>query len=115
MRRASRHNVAGPHSLRYEFAVAITRDEVRRVAALARLRLEPAEEERLTTDLGHILDAFARLQALDTRGVEPARALAAPATPLRDDDVTNPPAGDDLLANAPAPEGRYFRVPKIIE
>ena len=35
--------------------MAITRDEVRRVAALARLRLEPGEEERLTADLDHIL------------------------------------------------------------
>jgi aspartyl-tRNA(Asn)/glutamyl-tRNA(Gln) amidotransferase subunit C len=95
--------------------VAITRDEIRRVAALARLRLTAAEEERLTADLGHILDAFAKLQALDTSGVAPARALAEPATPLRDDAVTNPEASDDLLANAPAPEGRYFRVPKIIE
>jgi len=95
--------------------VAITRDEVRRVAALARLRLEPAEEERLTADLGHILDAFAKLQALDTTGIPPARALAEPATPLRDDAVTNPDAGDELLANAPAAEGRFFRVPKILE
>ena len=95
--------------------MAITRDEVRRVAALARLRLSPAEEERLTSDLDHILDSFARLQALDTTGVTPARALSEPTTPLRDDAVTNPPASDDLLANAPAPEGRYFRVPKIIE
>ena len=95
--------------------MAITRDEVRRVAALARLRLSPAEEERLTTDLDHILDSFARLRTLDTTGVSPARALAEPTTPLRDDVATNPEAADDLLANAPAPEGRYFRVPKILE
>jgi aspartyl-tRNA(Asn)/glutamyl-tRNA(Gln) amidotransferase subunit C len=95
--------------------VAITRDEVRRVAALARLRLEPAEEERLTADLDHILEAFARLRTVDTTGVPPARALAEPATPLRDDAVTNGEASDALLANAPASEGRYFRVPKIIE
>ena len=88
---------------------------MRRVAALARLRLEPAEEERLTADLGHILDAFAKLQVLDTTGVPPARAIAEPATPLRDDVVTNPDAGDELLANAPAAQGRWFRVPKILE
>ncbi len=51
--------------------MAITRDEVRRVAALARLRLEPAEEERLTADLDHILEAFARLSTLDTSAVPP--------------------------------------------
>ena len=111
----SRLNVAGLGTVRYDSAVAITREEVRRVAALARLRLEPAEEARLTADLDHILDAFQKLRALDTTGVPPARALAEPATPLRDDAVTNPDADEDLLANAPAPEGRYFRVPKIIE
>jgi aspartyl-tRNA(Asn)/glutamyl-tRNA(Gln) amidotransferase subunit C len=101
--------------VRYDSAVAITRDDVRRVAALARLRLDPAEEQRLAVDLDHILAAFERLQALDTTGVEPFRLLAEATTPLRDDAVTNPPATDDLLANAPAPDGRYFRVPKIIE
>jgi len=95
--------------------VAITREEIRRVAALARLRLQPAEEERLTADLDHILEAFAKLRLLDTTGVPPARALAEPATPLRDDAVTNPPGVDGLLDNAPAREGRHFRVPKIIE
>jgi aspartyl-tRNA(Asn)/glutamyl-tRNA(Gln) amidotransferase subunit C len=114
-RRASRLNVAGVRTLRYDSVVAITRDDVRRVAALARLRLKPDEEERLAADLDKILDAFAKLQALDTTGVPPARALAEATTPLRDDAVTNPPATDDLLMNAPAPEGRYFRVPKIIE
>jgi aspartyl-tRNA(Asn)/glutamyl-tRNA(Gln) amidotransferase subunit C len=94
--------------------VAITRDEVRRVAALARLRLEPDEEARLTADLGHILDAFAKLQALDTTGVVPS-GLAEATTPLRDDAVVNPEATEELLANTPAPEGRYFRVPKILE
>jgi len=35
--------------------------------------------------------------------------------PLRADEVTNPPAGDEALVNAPARDGRRFRVPKIIE
>ena len=95
--------------------MAITRDQVRQVAALARLRLSPDEEARLTTDLGHILDAFEKLQRLDTTGVPPARALADATTPLRDDTVANPPAPDELLDNAPARDGRYFRVPRIIE
>jgi aspartyl-tRNA(Asn)/glutamyl-tRNA(Gln) amidotransferase subunit C len=95
--------------------VAITRDEVRRVAALARLRLEPAEEERLTADLDHILDAFARLRALDTSAVPPTAQVEEDRAAFRDDAITNPPANDALLANAPARDGRFFRVPKIIE
>jgi aspartyl-tRNA(Asn)/glutamyl-tRNA(Gln) amidotransferase subunit C len=95
--------------------VAITPEEVRRVAVLARLRLEPAEEERLAADLDHILGAFARLRAVDTTGVEPTAHVEGAGTPLRDDVAANAAAGDEALANAPARDGRFFRVPKIIE
>lgn len=95
--------------------MALTRDEVRQVAALARLRLEPDEETRLTADLGHILDAFTRLAALDTTGVEPTAHVDPEAAPLREDAVTNPEAPDALFAGAPARSGRLFRVPRIIE
>jgi len=95
--------------------VAITREDVRRVAALARLCLEPADEERLTADLDHILEAFARLRALDTTDVAPTAHVEDFGALLRDDEATNPPAGEEALANAPARSGRHFRVPKIIE
>lgn len=85
------------------------------MAALAKLRLEPDEETRLTADLDHILAAFARLQALDTSAVPPTAHVEETGAPLREDIVLNPPAGDALLANAPARDGRLFRVPKIIE
>jgi aspartyl-tRNA(Asn)/glutamyl-tRNA(Gln) amidotransferase subunit C len=95
--------------------MAITRDEVRRVAALARLRLDAALEERLTTDLDHILESFARLRALDTSAVEPMAHVDEFGAVLREDVVTNPVAGEEPLTNAPARDGRLFRVPKIIE
>ena len=95
--------------------MAITRDHVRQVAALARLHLEPDEEERLTADLDHILEAFVRLQALDTSGIPPTVHVEDFGAVLRDDEVTNPAGDDALLANAPARDGRLFRVPRIIE
>ena len=95
--------------------MAITREEVQKVAALARLQLEPDEEARLTADLDHILDAFARLRTVDTSGVEPTAHVEDFGALLRKDEVANPPAGEELLAGAPAREGRLFRVPKIIE
>jgi aspartyl-tRNA(Asn)/glutamyl-tRNA(Gln) amidotransferase subunit C len=95
--------------------VPITRDDVARVAKLARLRLEPAEEERLVADLDHILDSFEKLRALDTTNVEPTAHVEDFGALMRDDDVTNPPAGEELIANAPARDGRHIRVPKIIE
>ena len=95
--------------------MAITREEVRRVAALARLQLKPDEEARLTADLGHILEAFARLVTVDTSGVDPMAHVDPTGAGLRADEVTNPRAGDEALTNAPARDGRFFRVPKIIE
>ena len=95
--------------------MAITRDEVRRVAALARLRLTGEDEEGLTTDLAHILDAFARLSSVDTSSVPPTAHVEEDRAAFRDDVVANPPATEELLANAPARDGRFFRVPKIIE
>jgi len=93
----------------------LTREQVQRVAALARLHLTDDEAERLTVDLGRLLEHFAHVEALDTTDVEPTAHVDDFGARLRDDVVTNPPAGDELLANAPAREGRLFRVPRIIE
>jgi aspartyl-tRNA(Asn)/glutamyl-tRNA(Gln) amidotransferase subunit C len=95
--------------------VAITRDDVRRTAHLARLQLTAEEEERFTADLNHILDAFTTLQALPTAGVDIMRPLDDRIAPWRDDAVTNPPGDEALLAGAPERHGRLFHVPKIIE
>jgi aspartyl-tRNA(Asn)/glutamyl-tRNA(Gln) amidotransferase subunit C len=95
--------------------VPITREEVRRVAELARLRLAPEEETRLTADLDHILEAFARLATVDTTAVEPTAHVEDFGPFLREDVVSNGPAGEELLANAPVRHGRLVRVPKIID
>lgn len=95
--------------------MAITRDDVRRVAQLARLALTDEETERFTADLAHILDAFTALEALDTSGVGVMRPLDATAGVPRPDDVTNAPGDEALLAGAPDRHGRLFHVPKIIE
>jgi aspartyl-tRNA(Asn)/glutamyl-tRNA(Gln) amidotransferase subunit C len=93
----------------------ITVEDVRHVAALARLELSAAEEEALVAELGAILAYVDALTELDTEGVPPtAHALdAGPA--FRDDEVRNGPEVDALLANAPDRWEGFFRVPKIIE
>lgn len=95
--------------------MAITRDEVLRVAHLARLRLDDSEASRLTADLDRILDSFAQLQGLDTTGVEPTASIEEFDAHLRDDTTVSAPADEALLAGAPDRDGRLFRVPKIIE
>ena len=85
------------------------------MAALARLHLAAEEVARLAADLDHILAAFARLCALDTTGIEPTAHVEDFGAYLRDDEVGNAAAGEEALANAPARDGRFFHVPKIIE
>lgn len=93
----------------------ITRDEVRRVAVLARLQFPPEEEEILTGQLDKILQYMEKLNQLDTTNVEPLAHAVDIANALREDRVANQPSPDAMLANAPAREKDFFKVPKIIE
>jgi aspartyl-tRNA(Asn)/glutamyl-tRNA(Gln) amidotransferase subunit C len=93
----------------------ITREEIRHVAALARLELSEAEGTELAADLDAILTYVDKLNELDTSVVEATAHVVALDTPFRDDEVINAPETDALLANAPARDGAFFKVPKIIE
>jgi aspartyl-tRNA(Asn)/glutamyl-tRNA(Gln) amidotransferase subunit C len=95
--------------------MSITREEVRRIALLARLRLSDAEEERLTDELGHILEHMTALGRLDTSGVAPMAHALDLVNALREDRVTNHGNAEVLLANAPAADASFFVVHKIIE
>ena len=93
----------------------ITRDEVERVAALARLLLSDEEAERMAAELDTILGYVETLERLDTAGVEPTSHVIPLATPLRQDRAEAPLDPELALANAPAREGSAFVVPKVIE
>jgi aspartyl-tRNA(Asn)/glutamyl-tRNA(Gln) amidotransferase subunit C len=97
--------------------VALSLDEVRRIASLARLRLSPDEERTFAVQLSAILDHVAQLSELDVGGVEPmTHALAAgEAVALRPDERGECLPPGEALANAPAREGTWFKVPRIIE
>ncbi len=97
--------------------MALTPDDVRKIARLARLRLTPEEELAFGGQLSAILDHVAQLGELDVTGVEPmTHALAAgDAAPLRADEVVPGLSPAEALANAPAREGTCFKVPRIIE
>jgi aspartyl-tRNA(Asn)/glutamyl-tRNA(Gln) amidotransferase subunit C len=97
--------------------VALSLEEVRRIAALARLRLTPEDERTFAGQLSAILDYVRQLEELDVSQVEPmTHALAAgePA-PLRDDEVRPSLPQERALQNAPEREGTCFKVPRIIE
>jgi len=95
--------------------MALSREVVHRIALLARLDLTADEEATITTQLDHILGHFQELSRLDVTNVEPTAHMADVVSAYRDDAVTNPPAEEALRANAPARDGDFFKVPKIIE
>ncbi|NLG68101.1 MAG: Asp-tRNA(Asn)/Glu-tRNA(Gln) amidotransferase subunit GatC [Firmicutes bacterium] len=94
---------------------AITPDEVRHVARLARLELSEEEVARFTRQLGEILQAAKRLQELDTEGVDPTFYPLPLRNVFRPDEVRPSLPRERVLQNAPEVESDMFRVPRIIE
>ena len=97
---------------------------VRRIASLARIRMEAHEVARMQAELNGILGWIEQLQAVPTEGVEPmaggnpspmAGAAGAVALRLREDAVTDGGGAEAVLANAPDREQDYFGVPKVVE
>jgi aspartyl-tRNA(Asn)/glutamyl-tRNA(Gln) amidotransferase subunit C len=97
--------------------MALSLDEVRKIAALARLKLTPDDERVFAGQLSAILSYVEQLRELDVSNVEPmTHALAAgEAPPWRADEVQPSLPPEKALANAPAREGTCFKVPRIIE
>ena len=90
----------------------IDREEVLRIAALARLELSPDELARMTNDLSNILDYVNQLARVQDRARAPE---AAPGTPEREDRVISYRHAAELLEAAPAREGPLVQVPRVVE
>jgi aspartyl-tRNA(Asn)/glutamyl-tRNA(Gln) amidotransferase subunit C len=94
--------------------MALTPEEVRHVAHLARLSLKPEEVERFTRQLNDILAYMEKLQELDTTGVTPMAHVVPLASVFREDRVTESLPRELSLKNAPSREDGAFLVPRII-
>jgi len=95
--------------------MALTSAEVLHIARLARIALSPADVERFTAQLSGILDHFAALAAVDTKGVEPTAHPLPLSNVMRDDLVASSLPQAEVLANAPRTEDGYFRVRAVLE
>jgi aspartyl-tRNA(Asn)/glutamyl-tRNA(Gln) amidotransferase subunit C len=93
----------------------ITRAEVERVAALARLSVSDEEADRLAVELDELLEYVETLRQVDTRGVEPTSHVIPLATPMREDRAVPGIDPELALANAPERQGTAFVVPKVID
>ncbi|MBT9476341.1 Asp-tRNA(Asn)/Glu-tRNA(Gln) amidotransferase subunit GatC [Polaromonas sp.] len=99
--------------------MALTPQDIARVANLARLELSPDETERTLHQLNGFFALVEQMQAVNTDGVEPlahpAALLGDVALRLRDDIASEPNQREASQVSAPAVERGLFLVPKVIE
>ncbi len=93
--------------------MSIDREQVKKVAFLARLELTETEEEEFTGQLSSILDYFEQLSELDTENVAPTTRAIDVSNITRADIVESYRDRDAILNSAPDREGDFFKVPKI--
>lgn len=94
--------------------MSLTREDVEKVALLARLRFTPAELDQLTDQLSHIVGYVEQLGELDTAGVAPMAHAVEVTNVFRDDVVTPSLPREQALANAPHNDGGCFLVPAVL-
>jgi aspartyl-tRNA(Asn)/glutamyl-tRNA(Gln) amidotransferase subunit C len=99
--------------------MALTSEDVSRIAALARLELSDAERRDLLAQLNGFFGIVEQMQAVDTAGVAPLytplSAIEDVALRLRDDQVSEPDAREANQRSAPAVEAGLYLVPRVIE
>ena len=100
--------------------MSVTREQVAKIAALVRIKVDEAELDHLVPEFNNLLAWVEQLGEVDTSSVEPMTAVIPQKLRLRDDVVdADPLTGggkrDAVLANAPVAEHGFFGVPKVIE
>ncbi len=93
----------------------LSREEVLRIARLARVALTEDEITRMSEQLSNLLEHFEVLQRVDTEGVPPTAQSVTLQSVMRKDEVAPSLPPEDVLANAPRREGDYFRVRAVLE
>jgi aspartyl-tRNA(Asn)/glutamyl-tRNA(Gln) amidotransferase subunit C len=95
--------------------MSVDAQTVRRIARLARIAVADHEVEHLQDELNAILAFVEQLAEVDVTGVEPMTSVTPMELKRRADAVTEGGIVDQILANAPATEGGFFLVPKVVE
>ncbi|WGV16221.1 Asp-tRNA(Asn)/Glu-tRNA(Gln) amidotransferase subunit GatC [Fuscovulum ytuae] len=95
--------------------MSIDIDTARRVAKLARIRVEEADLPALAGELSGILTFMEQLNEVDVTGVEPMTSVTPMRLKRRKDGVTDGNMQDAVLKNAPDAREGFFAVPKVVE
>ena len=94
--------------------MAISREEVEKVSLLGRLLLSDDELDKMTTQLGDILQYMDLLSEVDTERVEPMAHALGVSDVFRDDQIRPSIDRDEALANAPNRDDECYRVPAVL-
>lgn len=93
----------------------IDTETARRVASLARIRVNDADLPALAGDLSNILSFMEQLAEVDVTDVEPMTSVTPMRLKRRDDVVTDGDMPERILSNAPDAREGFFAVPKVVE
>ncbi len=95
--------------------MALTIDEVPKLAYITRLSLTPEEEQRYAEQLSAILEYAARLQEVNTSAIPPTANVLSLHAPLRKDVARPSTPRDQILANATVRKEGMFQVPPVLD
>lgn len=95
--------------------MALSKEEIEKIAFLARIRVDTAGIEALETELTNILGLVDQLQATDTDNIEPMAHPLDASQRLRPDTVTETNQREAFQATAPATEDGLYLVPRVVE
>jgi aspartyl-tRNA(Asn)/glutamyl-tRNA(Gln) amidotransferase subunit C len=95
--------------------MSLSREQVQKIALLARLRITEAEAAAYAESLSRILGLIEQMNAVDTTGVEPMAHSSDMSLRLRADAVSEADQREKFQGLAPATEAGLYLVPKVIE
>lgn len=93
----------------------ISKDEVEKIAHLARLKIDDSQKGKMAEQLSDILGYIDKLKDVDVDGVKLSSGAAFINNVLRDDDVSPSPGADVTLANAPQRDDDFYMVPRVVK
>jgi len=96
-------------------AMPLSPDQIERLAQLARIALDPAEEGAVVSQLNRVLGLIDQMRAVDTAGIEPMSHAVGVAQRQRPDIVTETDHHELFQSVAPAVEAGLYLVPKVLE
>ena len=95
--------------------MSLTPDDVRRIARLARIAIEPEDSSRILESLNRVLELVGEMRKVDTAGVEPMAHALDLVQRMRPDEVTEADRRQAYQSVAPAAADGLYLVPKVIE